>query len=80
MVCQGVLLHQGRVDAAGVDPLGFGSPASSVPAVHGSGKDGLGEEGEGEEEADKLGGEGQLPTTWGGTSLTSEILSIFSSI
>ena len=71
MVCQGMLLHQGWVDAAGVHPLGFGSPASSVPAVHGSGKDGLGEEGEGEEEADKegRGGEGQLPTTWGGRSL-----------
>ena len=52
VVGEGVLLHEGRVDPTGVDPLGLGAPAGPVPAVHGARKDGVGEEGEGEEEAD----------------------------
>ena len=52
VVGEGVLLHEGRVDSAGVDPLGFGAPAGPVPAVHGAGQDGLCQEGEGKQEAD----------------------------
>ena len=65
VVGEGVLLHEGGVDPAGVHPLGLGAPAAPVPAVHGAGKDGLSEEGEGEEKDDKLGREGKLPATWG---------------
>ena len=48
----GVLLHEGGVDPAGVDPLGLGAPATPVPPVHGARKDGLSEEGEGQQKAD----------------------------
>ena len=52
VVGEGVFLHKGWVDSAGVDPLGFGAPAGPVPAVHGAGQDGLCQEGEGQQQAD----------------------------